>query len=135
MDKTTSSLKVMQRMERLATNVYRYQIHGFKGAMADTLQKAYENEKEHAATLSETLRKHRSSPQAIGLFFAMAGGIAGLFTRIVSKRTLFSIDTYVEKKAVEDYTKFITAIKYNQETIALLNRIIEDEKRDRKSVV
>jgi demethoxyubiquinone hydroxylase (CLK1/Coq7/Cat5 family) len=129
MEKTISALKVMQRMERLATNVYRQQISGFKGEIADKLQKACENETEHAATLAETLRKNQSSPQAIGFLFAMAGGIAGLFTLIIGKKNLFSIDTYIEKKAVEDYNKFIANTKFDPETVALLNRIVGDEKR------
>ena len=48
-----SSLKVMQRMERLATNVYKNQVRGFDGnEIALKLQKAYEKEKQHAETLA-----------------------------------------------------------------------------------
>jgi demethoxyubiquinone hydroxylase (CLK1/Coq7/Cat5 family) len=129
MDKTVNALKVMQRMERLATNVYKQQIRGFKGDAADKLQQAYENEKEHAGTLAGEIRKKGSRPQAIGFLFGMAGGIAGLFTLIIGKKTLFSIDTYIEKKAVEDYNKFLANVKFEQVTVALLNRIIGDEKR------
>jgi demethoxyubiquinone hydroxylase (CLK1/Coq7/Cat5 family) len=129
MEKTVSALKVMQRMERLATNVYRQQIRGFKGEMADTLQKACDNEREHAGTLAGEIRKKGSQPQPIGFLFGMAGGIAGLFTLIIGKKALFNVDTYIEKKAVEDYNKFVANVKFDPETVALLNRIIGDEQR------
>ena len=129
MEKTIRALKVMQRMERLATNVYKQQIRGFKGETADTLRKAFENEKEHAGTLAEKLKQLHSAPQAIGFLFSTAGGIAGLFTLVIGKSNLFSIDTYIEKKAVEDYNKFVTNVEFDRETAILLNRIIEDEKR------
>lgn len=129
MDKTISSLKVMQRMERLATNVYKYQISSFKGETSDKLQKAFENEKEHAATLAETLRKHNGTPSAVGFLFAFAGGTAGVFTRLIGKKNLLAIDAWIEKMAVKDYTKFVNTVTFDQETLALLNRIIEDEKR------
>jgi demethoxyubiquinone hydroxylase (CLK1/Coq7/Cat5 family) len=129
MDKTISSLKVMQRMERLAANVYKYQKGGFKGETSGKMQKAFENEKEHAGTLAETIRKHNGSPSAAGFLFGFAGGTAGVFTRLIGKKNLLAIDTWIEEMAVKDYTKFVNTVTFNQETLALLNRIIEDEKR------
>jgi demethoxyubiquinone hydroxylase (CLK1/Coq7/Cat5 family) len=129
MNEVLSSLKVMQRMERLATNVYKQQIRGFKGETLVKLQKAYENEKEHAATLAETIRKHQGSPSKAGFLFSFAGGTAGVITLLLGKKNLFKIDTYIEEMAVKDYTKFVTQITYDKDTTTLLNRIIGDEKR------
>ncbi len=129
MSKVISSLKAMQRMERLATNVYRYQSGAFKGETANTLRKAWENEGEHAATLAGVIRQKNGQPFALGFLFAFAGGTAGVFTRLIPKKTLFSIDKYIERKAVEDYTRFAAEVPFDKETLELLNRIISDEKR------
>jgi rubrerythrin len=130
MSEVLSSLKVMQRMERLATNVYKQQIPAFKGKdTAEKLDNAYENEKEHARTLAKLITVLEGRPSRIGVFFGLAGGIAGVFTLILSKKMLFKIDIYIERKAVEDYTKFVNRIKYPEDTAALLTRIINDEKR------
>jgi bacterioferritin len=130
MNEVISSLKVMQRMERLATNVYKKQISAFKdNDIADKLNKAYENEKEHARTLAELVKVMKGHPSRIGAFFGLAGGITGVFTLILSKKMLLKIDIYIERKAVEDYLKFVNRIKYPEDTASLLNRIITDEKR------
>jgi rubrerythrin len=124
------SLKTMQRMERLATNVYKYQIRGFKGTNTATkLHDAYKNEKEHAGTLAKVIRGQKSSPSAAGFLFGLAGGIAGFFTLLIGKKNLFKIDTYIEEMAVKDYTKFVTQITCDNDTAALFQRIIGDEKR------
>jgi len=129
MNEVLSSLKVMQRMERLATNVYKYQISAFKGDIADKLNKACENEREHAQTLAKLITVMNGHPPWIGMFFGFAGGVAGIATRIIGKTSLFKMDIYIERKAVEDYTKFMRKIKYPEDTAALLTRIIDDEKR------
>jgi bacterioferritin len=130
MNEALSSLKVMQRMERLATNVYKQQIRAFKGNdIGDKMQKAYENEKEHAQTLAKLITVLKGHPSQIGAFFGLAGGITGVFTLILSKKMLLKIDIFIEHKAVEDYIKFINTIKYPEDTAALLTRIVDDEKR------
>jgi demethoxyubiquinone hydroxylase (CLK1/Coq7/Cat5 family) len=130
MNKIISSLKQMQRMERLAANVYKQQIRAFKGTdIHKTMQDAFENEKEHAGTLAQAISRHNASPSAIGFLFGFAGGMAGLVTPLLGKKTLFSIDSYIERMAVRDYKKFMESNKYDLETVTLLIRIIEDEKR------
>ena len=130
MSEVISSLKVMQRMERLATNVYKYQIRSFKGSdTADKLNKAYENEQEHARTLAKLITVMKGRPPWIGVFFGFAGGAAGIATLLIGKISLLKIDIYIERKAVEDYTKFMNKIKYPEDTVALLTRIVDEEKR------
>jgi demethoxyubiquinone hydroxylase (CLK1/Coq7/Cat5 family) len=130
MDKIITSLKQMQRMERLATNVYKQQIRAFKGtSIGKTMQAAFENEKEHAGTLAKSLSRLNSSPSSIGFLFALAGGVAGFVTPLLGKKTLFSIDGYIERMAVRDYKKFMENNKYDLEITTLLIRIIDDEKR------
>lgn len=130
MSEVLNSLKVMQRMERLATNVYKQQIRTFKGQdIAEQLNKAYENEKEHARTLAKLITVLKGHPARIGVFFGIAGGAAGIATLLIGKTSLLKIDIWIERKAVEDYTKFMSRVKYPEDTAALLIRIVDDEKR------
>jgi bacterioferritin len=130
MSEVLSSLKVMQRMERLATNIYKYQVPAFKGTdVAGELNKACENEKEHAGTLAKLITVMKGRPPWIGLFFGLAGGIAGIATLLIGKISLLKVDIYIERRAVEDYTKFMRTIKYPEDTVALLTRIVDEEKR------
>ena len=117
-------------MERLATNIYKQQVRAFGGnEISGKLKTAYENEKEHAETLAKIILKQSRSPSKIGIFFGIAGSIAGLVTPILGKRTLLDIDTWIEEKAVQDYYKFVSKLHYDTETMQILSRIIDDEKR------
>ena len=130
MSTVLGSLKVMQRMERLATNVYKQQIRAFRGnEISDKLQKAYENEKEHAETLTKVIFQQNGHPSRIGILFGFAGSIIGKITSCLGKKLLLKIDTWIERMAVQDYTKFIDKLSYDTEILSLLTRIIDDEKR------
>ena len=120
----------MQRMERLAANVYKNQVRGFGGnEIALKLQKAYENEKEHAETLAKVISKLNGRTSRIDIFFGLASTIAGMATLLLGKISLLKIDTWIERRAVQDYSSFVSRINYSPETLNLLNRIIDDEKR------
>jgi demethoxyubiquinone hydroxylase (CLK1/Coq7/Cat5 family) len=130
MSTIVNSLKLMQRMERLATNIYKQQIRAFGGnEISGKLKTAYENEKEHAETLAKIIVKQSGSPSKIGTFFGFAGSVAGFITPILGKRTLLGIDTWIEEKAVQDYSKFVNKLHYDTEIMQILSRIIDDEKR------
>ncbi|MFC2033083.1 ferritin-like domain-containing protein [Chloroflexota bacterium] len=120
----------MQRMERLATNIYKQQIRAFRGnEIANKLQKAYENEKEHAETLANVIVKLNGTPSKIGILFSLAGAAVGMITSCLDRIFLLRVDTWIEEKVVQDYTKFVNRFNYDKETMSLLSRIINDEKK------
>ena len=60
MNQVSSSLKMMQRMERFATQVYRTQIRAFRQhEIAERLKVAAENEQEHDDTLTKCIKELR----------------------------------------------------------------------------
>ncbi|MFQ5996303.1 MAG: ferritin-like domain-containing protein [Dehalococcoidales bacterium] len=130
MSKILSSLRLMQRMERFATQVYRNQTRAFgEHDIADKLQRASDNEKEHADTLSKRLHELKGAPSKTGILFDIAGAILGFKTTLISKVFLLKTDIWIEKRAVRDYSDFLQKVDFDEETKALLSRIIEDEKK------
>ena len=128
------SLRFMQQMERLATNMYKQQVPAFKGSeTASILRKAQENEKEHIEILTKDITRQNGNPSWIGLLFGFAGGTAGLLTRFAGKKFLLKADTWIERMAVRDYTRFLEKVNFDTDSKALLARIIEDEKRHIKN--
>lgn len=125
-----NSLKTMQRMERLATNIYKQQIRAFSGnEISGKLQNACENEREHAETLAKIIVKLNGSPSKTGILFGFAGSAAGIITSLTGKIFLLRVDAWIEEKAVQDYSKFVSKLHYDTETLNSLSKIIDDEKR------
>ena len=130
MKSVIKSLRVMQRMERLATALYRAQVRAFRQEqIIERLRAATDNEQEHAETLSESIHKLGGTPAQIGIFFQMAGTILGFFTTLCSKKFLLKTDIWIEEQAIKDYGAFLQKVDFDEETVSLINRIVDDEKR------
>jgi bacterioferritin (cytochrome b1) len=130
MDSVKNSLHFMYYMERFATEVYRTQRGAFgKSKLADEFMAATENEHEHAESLRKRVIEIRGVPARMGFLFQLAGIILGILTRIFGKHCMFRADILVEKRAIKDYDSFVSRIDFDEQTIALLRRIIQDEER------
>jgi hypothetical protein len=53
--------------------------------------------------------------------------VLGGFTRLAGHSNLFKIDTWVETRAVKDYTSFVKTGRFNPETTGEIKRIIAEE--------
>jgi len=130
MGEAISSLRVMQRMERLATQVYRTQIRAFRGhEIAERLKIAAENEQEHADTLAKLIKELRGNTSKIGIFYQVAGTILGFITTLLGKVFLLKADLFIERRAVRDYGNFLQKVDFDEKSVALINKIVGDEKR------
>jgi len=130
MGKAVSSLKVMQRMERFATHVYLAQIRAFRGhEIADRLRAAAVNEQEHADTLAERIEALGGTPSRVGIFYQMAGTLLGIAMTLLGRVFLLKADLFIERRAVRDYGDFLQKVDFDEKSVALINKIIEDEKR------
>ena len=120
----------MHCMERFATEVYRMQRGAFeKSELADELKAAIENEHEHAMSLRDRVIEVKGVPTRMGFLFQIAGDILGILTRIFGKRCILKADILVEKRAIKDYDSFVNRIDFDEQTMELLRRIIQDEER------
>ena len=130
MDSVKNSLHFMHCMERFATEVYRTQRGAFrKSELNDEFRAATENEHEHAVSLKDRVMELGGVPARVGFLFQFAGIVLGILTRIFGKRCILQADVMVEKRAIRDYDSFVHRIDFDEQTIALLRRIIQDEER------
>jgi bacterioferritin len=130
MSKDISSLKFMYNMERFATQIYKTQRGAFKQEeIIKRLVAAADNEQQHVDILQKRIIELHRNKSRIGFLFQTAGRILGLVVRIFGKVFVLKTDVWVEKRAVKDYRGYLDKIKFDRETIALIERIILDEQR------
>ena len=130
MDEVMSSLRVMQRMERFATQLYRMQVRAFREhEIVYRLRAAAANEQEHADTLRERIEELKGIPSRTGIFYEIAGTLLGFATILLSKVFLLKTDIWIEKQAVKDYGDFLQKVDFDDKSVALINKIVGDEKK------
>jgi len=130
MSKVLISLNFMHCMERFATQIYLTQRGAFKGQpIAQQLIDASDNERGHVQKLQSCIKKLDGTVYPLGWFFQSMGVVIGLSTRVFSKQTLFKADTFVETRAVKDYSSFLQKVQFDPETIELIRAIIADEEQ------
>jgi demethoxyubiquinone hydroxylase (CLK1/Coq7/Cat5 family) len=96
---------------------------------AQQLAEAAKNEKTHVERLRVQIIKLDGRVYPWGWFFQSAGFIMGGITRLVGKRNLFKMDTFVENRAVRDYSGFTKSTSFDDDTLRLIREIIAEEER------
>ena len=130
MSRVMRSLRWMQNMERFATDNYRAQTRAFTDKeSADKLRAATANERQHADDLTACLERLGGGPSPLGPLFRMTGTLLGVITTLLGKTLLFKGDVWIEKRAIRDYGRYLERVGFDGETVDMLRRIIEDEKR------
>ena len=120
----------MQNMERFATDLYQAQTSSFTDKeSADKLRAATANERQHADDLAACLERLGGGPSPLGPLFRMAGASLGVITTLLGKVLLFKGNVWIEERAIKDYERYLQRVEFDGETVDLLHRIIEDEKR------
>ncbi len=123
------ALRKMHNLERFATEIYRTQITAFpEKEISDRLKIARDNEQEHTDNLKAQIEALGGKPSWQGFFFQMAGNILGCFTRMMGKMFILKTDIWVENKAVKDYGAFLQKLNFDEESKALVQKNLEDEK-------
>jgi demethoxyubiquinone hydroxylase (CLK1/Coq7/Cat5 family) len=128
MKKSILPLNFMYGMERFATQIYRTQKGMFKNSET-TLQlaEAAKNEQTHVERLRAQIIKLNGRVYPWGWLFQSAGFGMGGITRLIGKRNLFKMDTFVENMAVRDYSGFAKSTSFDDETVRLIREIIAEE--------
>ena len=123
-----SSLKFMYNMERFATQIYLTQRHVFnEQSMLKKLNAAIENEQEHVNVLRKRILELQGNRSHIGFMFQAAARVFGAIAGIFGKEFVLKVDVFVENRAINDYGTFLKKVKFDEDTIKLINRIIADE--------
>jgi rubrerythrin len=130
MNKALISLNFMHCMERFATQIYLTQRGAFNDqAMAQKLTDASDNERGHVQKLQAGIKKLNGSVYPCGWIFQFMGVVIGLSTRLAGKLNLFKADTFVEIRAVKDYSSFLQKVQFDPDTIQSIRGIIADEEK------
>ena len=129
MNRALISLNFMHCMERFATQIYLTQRGVFNddGTIAQKLLDASANEREHVDILRAQIKKLNGRVYPFGFLFKSVGIILGLITRLSGKCNLFKADTFVENRAVKDYTSFPRTVPFNTQTEEVIKGIIKEE--------
>ena len=128
MSKVLLSLNFMYGMERFANQIYRTQRGAFNGGQIDQkLIDASENEREHVQRLQTQINKLTGRVYPFGFLFQLMGVILGFITRLCGKNNLLKADTFVEVRAVKDYSSFLRAIAFDSDTVRIIRKIIAEE--------
>ena len=123
-----TSLKFMYNMERFATQIYLTQRCVFdEESMLKKLNAAAENEQEHVNFLRKRIMELQGDRSHIGFLFQTAARILGSIAGIFGQEFVLKVDVFVEDRAIKDYGTFLNRIKFDEDTVQLINRIIADE--------
>ncbi len=123
-----ASLKFMYNMERFATQIYLEQRRVFdEESMIKKLNSAAENEHEHVSVLRKRIIELQGNRSHIGFLFQMTGKVLGMIAGIFGKEFVLKVDIFVENRAIKDYSSFLNRVKFDDDTVKLINRIIADE--------
>jgi len=115
-------------MERFATQIYRTQKPAFHDdSLVKQLQDASDNERTHVEKLRAQIKKLKLNSYPFGWLFQSAGVALGVITRLSGKRNLFKADTFVENRAVKDYSAFLKVVPFDMDTVSLIRGIIAEE--------
>jgi bacterioferritin len=122
------SLKFMYNMERFATQIYLTQRRVFdEESMLKKLNAAAENEQDHINFLRKRILELQGNRSHIGFLFQTAARIFGATAGIFGKEFVLKVDVFVEDRAIKDYGTFLNRVKFDEDTVRLINRIIADE--------
>ena len=122
------SLKFMYNMERFATQIYLTQLSVFdEESILKKLSAAAENEQEHVNVLRKRILELQGSRSHLGFLFQAAARILGTLAGFFGKEFILKVDVFVENRAINDYGAFLRRVKFDEDTVTLINRIIADE--------
>ena len=117
-------------MERFATEIYHVQIRAFReNEIEEKLIAATENERQHAIWLETRVMELKGKPSRLGFLFQIAGWLLGFKASILGRIFVLKTDIWIEKRAIRDYGAYLRNVKFDEETVGLIQRIIGDEER------
>ena len=123
-----TSLKFMYNMERFATQIYLTQKREFNEEwILKDLNDVAENEQEHVNVLRKRILELQGNRSHTGFLFQTAGKIIGNIAIMFGKVFILKFDVFIEDRAVRDYGIFLNKVKFDEDTVQLINRIIADE--------
>ncbi len=130
MRRAICALNFMYGMERFATEIYRAQRGAFSEiGITEKLKHAAGNERQHAQSLRNRIVGLSATPSWFAILFEIAGRLVGRITRCLGQKVILRTDILIEKRAIKDYSYFLGAMHFDEETRLLIRSIISDEEQ------
>jgi demethoxyubiquinone hydroxylase (CLK1/Coq7/Cat5 family) len=120
-------LRKLHTLEIMATNIYKCQITSRPSALNTSLTAAMCNEMTHMQDFQTKLYEHGFKPSKMRWTFWMVGYVFGLGSRMLGTRQMLKTGVWAEKKAVEDYSRLLAEIEWDEETRAFIEKDQADE--------
>jgi bacterioferritin (cytochrome b1) len=87
-----------------------------------------ENEQEHVDDLRKRIGELDGTTSSLGFSFQMAGKVLAFTSTLLGKKFVLKADIRLEKRAVKDYSAFLEKVNFDEESKALIEKNIEDER-------
>jgi bacterioferritin len=124
------ALNAVVKVEAMAVQIYRAQMWRFQGRreIAERLVHATAVERRHFDELASRVRELGGTPSRLSPLFAVAGWIIGFLPTLAGKMPALKLDIWVEERAVRDYQSFLDGVSFDDESRALMEKNMADEK-------
>jgi bacterioferritin len=124
------ALNAVVKVEAMAVQIYRAQMWRFRGRqeIAERLVQATSAERRHFADLTSRVRELGGTPSRLSPLFAVAGWIMGFLPTLVGKVPTLKLNIWVEERAVRDYQSFLDRVNFDDDSRALMEKNMADEK-------
>jgi demethoxyubiquinone hydroxylase (CLK1/Coq7/Cat5 family) len=123
------ALRTLHSLEIMAVNIYRFQISKENSELNENLISAMCNEMTHVQDFQVKLYEYGLSPSKVRWAWWIVGFTFGLFSRFLGKRMILKTAMWVESKAVAHYGELLNAVRWDAETLKIIEKDRSDEQR------
>jgi demethoxyubiquinone hydroxylase (CLK1/Coq7/Cat5 family) len=121
------ALRKLHALETMAVNIYKYEISKRGTPLDIYLTAAMANEMTHLQDFQTKLYEYNLRPGKLRFGFWLVGIVLGLGSRMMGRRRILKTGIWAEKKAVRDYGHFLRDVRWDEETIPIVEKDAADE--------
>jgi demethoxyubiquinone hydroxylase (CLK1/Coq7/Cat5 family) len=126
--KNVKALKFLHAHETMAVNVYRGQISKKQCRLNTYLTAAMLSEMTHVQDFQTKLYEFGARPGKSRFIFWFAGYFFGYGSRILGRRRMLEVGTWVEEEAVKAYGRLLASVDWEEDTRVFVERDLMDER-------
>jgi demethoxyubiquinone hydroxylase (CLK1/Coq7/Cat5 family) len=121
------SLLALHTLELMAQTIYKFQITKEPGELNQKLITAMCNEMTHYQDFQVKLYEYNFRPSVFRAAYWLVGFLFGFVSRLRGQKAILKTGIWVETKAVQHYSELLTAIEWDEDTRAIIEKDQADE--------
>lgn len=125
--KVRQALRKLHAFEMMAVNIYRMQITSEDSDFNRLVIQAMTNEMTHVQDFQAKIYEFGAKPSPTRMLNAIFGMFLGFSSRVRGKKAILNMGIWTETKAVTDYKALISSIKWDEETLKVIQHNLDDE--------